>query len=145
MSVRVHDFKAHTFALGKVEITGFANDSGVVIDYLSQNFDSDFGSDGDVSVWKIHDPRRTATFTLKHDSPSNDYLSGLTVAGDVITDGTAFFDAVLSDQGGTTKAEARLCLVMSKPSVDIKESSSERTWVILMLDGNDFIGGKIAL
>lgn len=145
MGTRVHDFKGYTVALGGLEITGFDEDAGVVVDYLSQNYDSNVGSDGDVTVWKLHDPRRTITFTLKGDSPSNEYLSGLATLADIATDGTAFFSALVKDQNGTTKINSRLAVVMSRPSVEIKESASPRVWVVLCTEGADLIGGKSAI
>lgn len=145
MAVKTHDFKNWTHAAGVSQLQGFGPDAGVQIEFVSDDYDSDVGSDGEVTVYALHDKRATLTVTTTMGSATNTLLSGLRQANLLATDGTGFFSWLSQDRNSLSKFTGRLCVIKKAPPLDIKESHSPVVWTILVMEGDLVVAGKSAL
>lgn len=139
MSLKTFDFKKVSVIIGPHIASGFADGTGIAVEYNEDRFITQVGSDAEVTRSKSNDNTGTFTLTLQHASKTNDVLSGYKLLDDASNAG--IFPVLIKDLQGNTVAEGTSCWVQSTPSVEFGREAADREWVIATDDLKLFVGG----
>lgn len=141
MAVRTYDPAKITFIYAAKIITGFADDSSIVVERMTDTWNDSVGTDGYVTRARSNDNRGTITLQLAQTSPSNDDLQALALADELT--GKASAECLLRDASGRTICSGDSAWIVKPPQVEFGRSITNRTWVlrvanlILAVGGND--------
>jgi len=124
-----YDPKEARVMVNGVDLTGFSDGDKIKIEPVTkEEFKSHAGVDGDVSFSKVHDNRHTITATLKHGSPSNQYLDALRKSGANVS------VAVMNNSEGKYIGGGSYGRISERPSVTFGGETGKREWKILVAD-----------
>lgn len=141
MSVRTYNPASVTFIYAAKIITGFADDSAIVVERMSDTWNDSVGTDGYVTRARSNDNRGTITLTLAQTSPSNDDLQALALADELTGQGAA--ECLLRDASGRTICSGDSAWLVKPSQVEFGRSITNRQWVlrvsnlIMAVGGND--------
>lgn len=131
---RTYDGKQVLVSVGDRQISGYADGDFVSLTPRSQVNEDYVGTDGEVTIASVNDPRVDVTITLAQSSQSNDILSELLALG-----GQHRF--VARDLLGTTNVEGK-CWFRQEPEVTFGRSVGTRAWQLTVEKKSSFIGGN---
>jgi len=122
-------------------ITGFAPGSFITAERDNDSFTDEVGADGSVTRVKSHDKRGTITITLMGEAPSNNILSAINVADELIGSGSG--NVKLTNLNSATAINAANGWVMKPANFEAADTTSPREWKIRCASLSMFIGGAI--
>lgn len=125
MAIETYDAREVNVVVAGTVITGFADKSIVKIEPNSDTFTPYVGAKGEVARSRNADRSGKITITLKHTSPSNNFLSKLAKSNDT------FAVSVTHSLDGQV-ASGVDCWVTKKPGLEYSEKITEREWVIFV-------------
>jgi Bacteriophage KPP10, Structural protein ORF10 len=123
---------------GKV-ITGYAQDTFIVVDRESNQVEDEVGAEGDVARRITNDRRGSITITLLQTSRSNLILSGLARVDELSGDG--IFPVLVKDNRGTDLHAAPNSWVQKMPQTTYRAGIESREWVIRTSNLQMVVGG----
>lgn len=115
-------------ALGAHSVTGYAEDSFVVIEPIDGGVTSKAGCDGEIVRSVDPNERFTVKLTLLASSPTHRYL--LNRYNQDKKDGTGIFPILINDLTGEEKFSASKAWVQKIPSTTKGKDSQNKEWVI---------------
>lgn len=128
---------------GKI-MTGFAEDSAVTVERMTDTWTDQVGTDGFVTRAKSNDQRGTVTVNLTQTSPSNDDLQVMATADELSGNGAGPF--LLRDGSGRTICSGDTCWIVKTPSLEFARTAGTRQWsirvahLIVFAAGNSTVG-----
>lgn len=121
-------------------ISGFAEDTFVIIDRTNDAFTMQTGADGGVSRTAVADRSGTIVLTLKQTSASNDVLSALQVADELTL--SAKFPVQVEDSNGTSIYIGADAWIMKMATAEFAATEGTREWTIQVADLTSFTGSN---
>lgn len=121
-------------------MTGYAEDTFVVVDRASDTFTKTVGADGKVSRTHSADRSGSIVLTLKQTSPSNDVLSALQIADELRYN--AKFPVEVEDSNGTSLYVGADAWIMKQPTSEFASSEGTREWTIEVADLSSLVGSN---
>lgn len=140
MSVKTYNPASVSVVLGTKLLTGYADDTFVTIERMTDTWMDQVGTDGYVSRAKSNDTRGTVTVVLTQTSPSNDDLDAMATADELTGVGAA--PLLVRDASGRTICSGDSAWVTKKPSLEFGRSVGNRTWTLRVANLNQFSGGN---
>lgn len=140
MAVRTYDPASVSVIVAGKLMTGFADDSAVTVERMTDTWTDQVGTDGFVTRAKSNDQRGTVTINLTQTSPSNDDLQALASADELSGNGAGPF--LMRDGSGRTICSGDTCWVTKPPSLEFGRSVVNRQWVIRVATLIVFSGGN---
>jgi hypothetical protein len=140
MSITTYSPEKIDVIVNGVRIHGFAEGSLVSVESSSDTFTLVVGADGEPGRSHNPDKSGTITLTLKSDSDSNDYLSGLALADELSLVGT--FPVLVKDGNGTSLTTTDTAWVQKQPTAEHAREMNEREWVLQAARLIRFTGGS---
>ncbi len=125
-----------------VPITGWADGEFLTIEWTTDRFVSQVGTDGEVTRSRSGDYRATATIRLMQTSDSNDLLSALAASDRLARNGAGVGAFLVKDNQGRSLYTAANCWVRRTPNPSFDREATEREWVIEIANLDDFTGGN---
>src|SRR5437016_2663520 len=123
-------------------VQGFAPDTMVKIEMMSDQFVSEVGVDGDVARSKVSDRRATITFSLMQTSPTNALLSAQLITDQLAPNGAGVGDVRVADTQGGSYYTGAQCWIRKWPDAEMARSAKTREWAIEVADLDRFEGGN---
>lgn len=115
-------------ALGFHAVTGYAEDSFVVIEMLDNGVTSKAGCDGEIVRSVDPNDRVSVKLTLLQSSPTHKFL--LNKYKQDKKDGTGTFPILINDLTGKEKVSASIAWVTKRPGKTNGRDSQNKEWVI---------------
>ena len=140
MAVNTYSPKKVSISVAGVNITGFAEDTFVLVDRAVEAFTKQVGADGEVARTASADRTGTITITLLQTSSSNDILAALQQTDEKTLNGK--FPVMVKDNNGTSVAAASTAWIDKMAPVEYGAETGEREWVIQCADLEHFAGGN---
>ncbi|RYF51816.1 MAG: DUF3277 family protein [Cytophagaceae bacterium] len=140
MPVRTYDPALVTWIWGGEIATGFAEDTAISVEMMSDAWADQAGVDGSVSRSRSNDYRGTVTVNLSQSSPTNDKYQALHNA-DLLT-GLGASPGLLRDASGRTIITGDSGWIVKAPPAEFGRSLSNRQWVIRFAHLVMAIGGN---
>ena len=140
MGVRTYSPSAVSVVYAAKLITGFADDTAVTIERMTDTWSDQIGTDGYVTRSRTNDQRGTITINLTQSSPSNDDLQALATADELTGNNAA--PILVRDASGRTIASGDTAWVTKPPANDFGRSIVNRTWVLHVATLSIFTGGN---
>jgi hypothetical protein len=128
MPVRTYDPAKVSFVFSSKIITGFADDSAIVVERMTDTWTDSVGVDGQVTRARSNDNRGTITLTLAQSSPSNDDLQALALADELT--GVGAGECLLRDASGRTICSGDTAWITKPPQIEFGRSITNRQWVL---------------
>lgn len=128
MAVRTYDPHKVDVIVAGTPLHGYSENAICSVEYSADAFTMVVGADGETGRSYNPDRSGTITISLKSDSDSNDFLSGL-----AITDAntlTGIFPVLVRDGNGTTLASAAEAWIQRISNVSLEREMGEREWVL---------------
>lgn len=138
MALYSFDPKQLSIIVGPYIIKGFS-ESMVTITKNAEAFTMVVGADGEATRVKSNDGSATITLTLQQGSPSNNDLSLIANADQLLNAGV--FPLSIKDNLGTTLAIAATCFISKLPDVTFGKTQNDRSWSIMTDNLVMFVGG----
>lgn len=126
-----------------VRIQGFADGEFVTVEQLSDAFNDEVGTDGEVTRSKSNDRRATVTLKLAQTSISNDVLAAVHRADLNAPNGAGVFPFSMVDLLGTTIIEGSKAWVVRAPNASFDRTPKAREWAIRIATVDRFDGGHV--
>lgn len=123
---------------GKV-ITGYAQDTFIVVDRESNQVEDEVGAEGDVARRITNDRRGSITITLLQTSRSNLILSGLARVDELSGDG--IFPVLVKDNRGVDLHVAPNSWIQKMPQTTYRAGIESREWVLRTSNLQMVVGG----
>lgn len=111
-----------------IPITGFADNTFVQIEPLTDLSTMQVGADGEVARSISTNKCCNVTITLQQTSPSNDVLSGM-IEVDALTGGV-LFPLTVTDLIGRTVFAVAQCWISKRPTLTFAREVTDREWRI---------------
>lgn len=140
MAVRTYQPALVSVVYATKLITGFADDSAVSIEFMTDTWGDGSGVDGLVTRNLLNDNRGTITLTLNQSSPSNDDLTAMALA-DKLT-GTGAAPILVRDASGRTICSGDTAWITKIPSSEFGKNITNRQWTIRVANLTMFVGGN---
>jgi hypothetical protein len=121
-------------------ISGYAEDTFVVVSRTSDAFTMKAGADGLISRTHNADRSGSIVITLKQTSPSNDILSALHVADELTLNGK--FPIRVADSNGTSEHVASDAWIMKVADAEYANDEGDREWTIMVADLASLVGSN---
>lgn len=122
MGVKTFDFKKVALTINNQIVSGFADGTGINVEFNEDQFSLSVGSDGEAIRSDMNNESGSMTITLQASSAFNAVLSGLSKAKTI-------FDAQVKDTNGDTLAAGEFW-VKTRPSVEFGREAADREWVL---------------
>lgn len=122
-------------------ITGYAQDSFLVVDRESDQVEDEVGAEGDVVRRITNDRRGSITVTLLQSSRSNLILSGLAKADELT--GNGIFPVIVKDNRGLDLHLAPSSWIQKMPQTTYRSGIEGREWIIRTNELQMVVGGNI--
>jgi len=126
--VKTYDYKFTVMTVGGVPITGFADGTGITVEFSSPSYTKTVGADGEVARTRSNDDTAKITITLLQTSLSNDWLSSLVALDKLANAGKV--PVQIKDLLGTTVLFFKDAWVNERPSIEFGKELSERAWIL---------------
>ncbi len=126
-----YDFSAVQVLIGGIKIGGFAEDSGVAIEYDGDISSVKIGADGEACVSRLPLPPANVTLTLMETSASNAILEGFLIAQRNTPAGW-ILPFVMLDPTTGEKVLSGQCSFANLPNVMKNRESSTREWRLIV-------------
>jgi hypothetical protein len=140
MPARTFDPAKVTWIFGGKITTGYAADTAITVEMMTDSWSDEVGTDGYVTRVRTNDQRGTVTINLAQSSPSNDDYQALLNA-DLLT-GTGASPGLLRDASGRTICSGDTGWIIKTPSSEFGRSLSNRQWVIRFANLVMAVGGN---
>ena len=140
MALKTYNCKDVSVIVGARVLTGFAEDSKVVLARTSDAFTSVVGTDGEVTRAKSNDKRGTITISLMQSSDDNDFLSALANADEL--SGAGVTNVLVKDNSGRALHSAPEAWVQKQPDCEYNREAGSREWILECAQLNNTIGGN---
>lgn len=140
MSVRTYQPALVSVVYATKLISGFADDSAVSIEFMTDDWADSSGVDGQVTRNMTNDDRGTITLTLNQSSPSNDDLTAMALA-DRLTGNNAA-PILVRDASGRTICSGDSAWITKIPAAEFGKNIANRTWTIRVAHLTMFLGGN---
>jgi len=129
MAVSTYNPKDIKLVFGGFVATGYADDSHLEVEALSDGITSKAGNDGEIVRSINPDQRHSITLRLQQTSAFNDVLSQ---AYDIdrVTPGGVMLPVAVVDLNGRTNFAAGQAWVTKKPNSEFGTEAGDREWVI---------------
>lgn len=127
--------------VGTHRVQGFATDSMVDVERNEELYSMKVGADGEVSRARNRNRSGKVTIRLAQESPSNDALNALAVAGELSGADVVAFS--MDDLNSTTMHKAEQAWVQKYPTSSRGKESGEVEWVINCADLTMGVGGQL--
>lgn len=115
-----------SFVWGTIMITGFASDTMITVERMTDTWSDQAGSDGFVTRARSRDKRGTVTVNLDMSSFDNDKLMAVLVQDEL--DGTGAFPLLMRDGSGTTVASAPFAWIVKPAVIEYGSGIAARQW-----------------
>jgi len=138
---KFYDPNAHVMTFGGVPLQGFSEDTKVKVERISPRMGSMAGVDGEVTRYRLNDPRVKITISLMQSSSSNDDLSEAHDI-DFRTPGGVVSSFYLQDLLGSTVISCGAAWIVGYPDEELKKTPGPREWVIEGVVTTQFMGGN---
>jgi hypothetical protein len=141
--VPTYDPKLVILSLGEIIFSGYADGTMIQAARDGDSFTKHVGADGEVSRTRNRNRSGAVTVTLKQTSLTNDALSALLAADELL--GTGIRPLRLRDMSGTTLLASDRAWLRKPADAEFGKDQSDRQWIIecATLAGN--VGGVPAL
>jgi Protein of unknown function (DUF3277) len=123
-----------------IPIEGFAEGECIDIEFDTEGFADEIGTDGHVVRYKSLDQRATITFTLMATSPSNKLLSAMYNSDIKAPNGIGVGPLLIRDTQGVTVFAGTQAWIQKMPKVTFGQRLSNREWVIRVAKLEAFVG-----
>lgn len=143
MSNKVYSFLNVSCIVGGTTITGFAQDSAIVIAYESPTVNIDAGADGETLSSVLANYIATVTLTLQQKSDSNAYLSA--IANAYRTGTVVPVPLIIKDSTGADLHTAAHVFVNNQAQGAYSANGETRVWELKAPTLFSFMGGGQAL
>lgn len=140
-AVREYDAAAVFITVGGASISGFAEESKVLIARNVDAFTLKVGTDGEGARSKSNNRSGRMTITLMGTSPSNAVLSALALA-DELTPGGAVVPWGCKDLNGGSIHTAQAGWVVKKSDAEYNAEVGERVWILETHDLKHTVAGN---
>jgi hypothetical protein len=140
MAYRTYNPAAVSVVFGTKLLSGYADDSFVAIERMTDTWMDQVGTDGYVSRSKSNDTRGTITVTLTQTSPSNDDLQAMATADELT--GNAAAPVLVRDASGRTICSGDSAWVTKPPANEFGRNVTNRQWVLRVANLVIFTGGS---
>lgn len=141
MTVRTYDPKRVNVTFGASQITGYAEDTFVGIEEITDGVTRQAGADGEVARAMSSDTGVRITLTLQQTSRSNDLLSGY-LRADRLSGGGGALPVTVTDLRGTTLVAAAAAWVVKSANVELGSTLGNREWTIETGPAEVHVGGN---
>lgn len=141
--VPTYDPALVVLALGEVIFSGYADGSMIQAERAADSFTPHVGADGEVSRTRSRNRMGSVTVTLKQTSLTNDALSALLAADELL--GTGIRPLTLRDMSGTTLLAADRAWLRKPAASEFGKDQADRQWVIDCATLSGHTGGVPAL
>lgn len=141
--VPTYDPKLVILALGEIVISGYADGSMIQASRDADSFTKHVGADGEVSRTRNRNRSGSVTVTLKQTSLTNDALSALLAADELL--GTGVRPLTLRDMSGTTLLASDRAWIRKPADAEFARDQSDRQWVFDCATLSGVVGGVPAL
>lgn len=141
MGLKTFDPKKVALTMGGIIITGYADGTFVVVEKVEDAFSETVGPDGEVTRVASNNPLIIVTITLQQSSDSNSLLSALHQLD--IKSGKGVVPFALKDLGGDTTVLGGKAYIRKFPNIEFSKEVTNREWVIVVAEGDMFVGGNI--
>jgi hypothetical protein len=121
---------------------GFAQDTMIKIEQMSDAFVSEVGVDGEVARSKVSDRRVKVTLSLLQTSASNAVLSAQLILDQAAPNGAGVGSFRMEDLQGGTLVQGQQAWITKMPDNEMSRSAKAREWVIEIADAQRFEAGN---
>jgi Bacteriophage KPP10, Structural protein ORF10 len=140
MAAFQYDPKNISVIVGGTQIVGFTDGTFVLVERNEDMWNMKVGVDGIGTRAKTNNKSGKYTITLHQSSPSNDYLTGLTLTDENTNAGAV--PILIRDNLGTTNCTSLTAWVKKFANVEDGKEVSNRVWVLESDDIEMFVGGN---
>lgn len=140
MAARTYNPALVSIVYGPKLITGFADDTAITVERMSDTWNDQVGTDGFVTRSPSNDKRGTITINLTQSSPSNDDLQAMATADEMT--GNAAAPVLVRDASGRTICSGDTAWVTKPPASEFGRSITNRQWVLRVANLVIFTGGN---
>lgn len=140
MSLKTYNAHEVSVIIGVKPITGLASGDSVTVEREADSWTDSVGINGEVTRSGSADKRGTITIKVQQTSIDNDYLSGLSVADELSSEGV--FPILIRDTNGRSLYAAAQCWIKKPANATFAKESGEREWVIRCARLEMFTGGN---
>lgn len=125
MSTKIYDFNNVNIIVNGRFITGYFEGSNIVITRNADKYIKSIGVKGEISYAKNNDKSGTVTFSLEHNSPTNDFLTQIANSDDF-----AEVSVIDSNKDGKINIASNECVIMRPADLTRGLEISGREWTI---------------
>lgn len=143
MAVRTYNPKDFVLAFGGVPLTGFIDGDAIEFEFDEDSFTKVTGLDGQVARFRLNNDSAKLTVKLMSTSPSNDYLSALSLADRITGEGVR--EVLLKQLNGNTAVFSQSAWIMKPPALTIGKEIPEMEWVLDLADTEFFYGSLLPI
>lgn len=112
-----------------VPITGgYQDGSFVEIKFMSADYESMCGTDGEVVRNQLHDKRATVTIKLMQTADANTTLAAVRILGQLVGNGADIGPLSISDLNGAQLWAAAHSWIVKAPDADYDKTAKAREW-----------------
>lgn len=123
-------------------VSGYAEDSNIMVERGSDNYDKYVGVDNKTSRIYKSDKSGMITLTLAQTSVSNDVLDQLQRNDSNARNSSQLFSVIVRDGSGRSVYHAQEAWVSKTPNSQFGSGMNTREWVLQAADMTSFIGGN---
>ena len=120
----------YTVVFNAIPIEGFAEGECIDVEFDTEGFSDEIGTDGHVVRYKSLDQRAKVAFTLMATSPTNKLLSAMYNADIKAPNGIGVGPLLIRDTQGVTVFAGTQAWIQKMPKVTFGQRLSNREWVI---------------
>lgn len=129
-----------SFVFGTIIITGFAADTMITVERMTDTWSDIAGSDGFVTRARSRDKRGVVTVNLDMSSMDNDKLQAVLAQDEL--DGTGAYPILMRDGSGTTVCSAPSAWIVKPAVVEYGSGVNNRQWVFHCDTLSTAVGGN---
>lgn len=130
MATIVYDFNQYTVEFAGITVTGFAPDTGIMVERNAPVFVTKKGVDGVTTREATNDDSAKITFTLAGKSPTNPKFSALLELDKSTPGGAGIAELFIRDRSGTTVHKAQEAWISTPPNEELGSSLGNSVWVL---------------
>lgn len=138
--VRSFDPKKFAIVFGGKIISGYQDGTFIIARRNQQAFNLKVGTDGEGTRVKTNDRSGQVEIHLMQSSPSNDDLSSIAAADELLNAGVN--PLLIKDNTGNTLGTAATAWIQKLPDTEFGNEANGRSWILETDDLELFVGGN---